>query len=141
MVQQFIDFFRERRGAAGAEFALLIVVFAGLLLGIIDFGRALYEYNQAQKACQVGARSAFLSRTCPRWGLACPGEGIADIPVGKTELGELRAHGVGTLDADRRQDDLAVANLDLEILHRPELARNTLRKRQLVLRGELCEHY
>ena len=52
-------FIRNQRGAAGAEFALIIVVFAGLLLGIIDFGRALWEYNNAMKACQVGVRFAI----------------------------------------------------------------------------------
>ncbi len=51
MARGLIGFVRERRGAAGAEFALIIVVFAGLLLGIIDFGRALWEYNNAIKAC------------------------------------------------------------------------------------------
>ena len=53
-----IAFVRERRGAAGAEFALIVLVFAGLLLGIIDFGRALWEYNEAVKACQAGVRFA-----------------------------------------------------------------------------------
>ncbi len=59
MARGLIGFVRERRGAAGAEFALIIVVFAGLLLGIIDFGRALWEYNSAMKACQVGVRFAI----------------------------------------------------------------------------------
>ncbi len=59
MARGLIGFVRERRGAAGAEFALLAVVFAGLLLGIIDFGRALWEYNSAIKACQVGVRFAI----------------------------------------------------------------------------------
>ncbi len=59
MARGLIGFVRERRGAAGAEFALIIVVFAGLLLGIIDFGRALWEYNNAIKACQVGVRFAI----------------------------------------------------------------------------------
>jgi len=61
MTYQFTRFFHERHGAAGAEFALIVVVFAGLILGIIDFGRALWEYNEAQKACQVGARFAVVN--------------------------------------------------------------------------------
>lgn len=61
MAYGLIRFFHERRGAAGAEFALVVVVFAGLILGIIDFGRALWEYNEAQKACQVGARFAVVN--------------------------------------------------------------------------------
>lgn len=59
MARGFIGFIRGRRGAAGAEFALITVVFAGLILGIIDFGRALWEYNEAQKACQAGVRFAI----------------------------------------------------------------------------------
>jgi Flp pilus assembly protein TadG len=61
MARGLIRVIRDRRGAAGAEFALIIVVFAGLLLGIIDFGRALWEYNEAEKACQVGARFAVVN--------------------------------------------------------------------------------
>jgi Flp pilus assembly protein TadG len=61
MAHQMIKFVRDRGAAAGAEFALIVVVFAGLLLGIIDFGRALWEYNEAQKACQVGARFAVVN--------------------------------------------------------------------------------
>ena len=59
MTKKPVRFIRNQRGAAGAEFALITVVFAGLLLGIIDFGRALWEYNEAQKACQVGVRFAI----------------------------------------------------------------------------------
>ena len=61
MAHQMIRFARDCGAAAGAEFALIVVVFAGLLLGIIDFGRALWEYNEAGKACQVGARFAVVN--------------------------------------------------------------------------------
>jgi Flp pilus assembly pilin Flp len=58
MARSLFGFVRDKCGAAGAEFALIVVVFAGLLLGIIDFGRALWEYNSAMKACQAGVRFA-----------------------------------------------------------------------------------
>ncbi len=65
MLGRWIRFVHERRGAAGAEFALIALVFAGLLLGIIDFGRALWEYNNAMKACQVGVRYAVANNMIP----------------------------------------------------------------------------
>lgn len=65
MLGRWIGFVRERRGAAGAEFALLALVFAGILLGIIDFGRALWEYNNAIKACQAGVRFAVANNMIP----------------------------------------------------------------------------
>jgi Flp pilus assembly pilin Flp len=65
MLRAWIRFTRNRRGAAGAEFALLALVFAGVLLGVIDFGRALWEYNSARKACQAGARFAVANNMIP----------------------------------------------------------------------------
>jgi len=51
---------RDRRGAAGVEFATLALVFAMILLGIIDFNRALWEFNQVEKSCRVGVRFAVV---------------------------------------------------------------------------------
>ncbi len=56
-----LGFWRDRQAAAGAEFALLAVVFAGILLAIIDFNRLLWEYNRVEKACQVGVRYAVMN--------------------------------------------------------------------------------
>lgn len=56
-----LKFLRNRRGAAGAEFALVSLVFAGVLLGILDFNRFLWEYNRLEKACQVGVRFAVMN--------------------------------------------------------------------------------
>jgi hypothetical protein len=61
MYRRLICFWRDRRAAAGAEFALLSIVFAGILLGIIDFNRLLYETNRLEKACQVGVRFAVMN--------------------------------------------------------------------------------
>ena len=58
MTGTFVRFLKEHRGAAAAEFALLAVVLAGVLIGIIDFNRLSYERNKLEKACQVGARFA-----------------------------------------------------------------------------------
>ncbi len=61
MNRKFVQFCRDRRAAAGAEFALLALVFAGILLGIIDFNRLLWEHNRLEKACQVGVRFAVMN--------------------------------------------------------------------------------
>jgi Flp pilus assembly protein TadG len=53
--------FRSTSGASGAEFALVLPLFLVLLFGIIDAGRFLWEYNQAEKATQVGARVAVVT--------------------------------------------------------------------------------
>ncbi len=58
MTNAFINFLRDRQGASAAEFALLSLVFAGILIGIIDLNRLAYENNKIEKACQVGVRFA-----------------------------------------------------------------------------------
>jgi hypothetical protein len=52
---------RSTSGASGAEFALVLPLFLLLLFGIIDAGRFMWEYNQAEKATQVGARVAIVT--------------------------------------------------------------------------------
>ena len=47
---------------------------------------------------RVSTRSAFLSGACPRRRLACPGDGVADVPFGKTQLDELLAPRIGDRD-------------------------------------------
>ena len=54
-------FLIEPCGAAGAEFAILAVVFAGILIAIFDFGVGMFQWNQIQKACQEGARFAVVN--------------------------------------------------------------------------------
>ena len=51
-------FFHERSGAGAAEFAIICLVFVGVLLGILDMSRLAWEHNQMEKACLVGARFA-----------------------------------------------------------------------------------
>lgn len=90
MAHSLIGILRDRRGAAGAEFALIVVVFAGLLLGIIDFGRALWEYNEAQKACQVGARFAVVNNMVASdlyaWDGVADGGLVAGQPIPVSEI-------------------------------------------------------
>lgn len=52
-----------QRGASAAEFAMVLPLLMLLLFGIIDAGRWLWVYNQAEKATQVGARMAAVTNT------------------------------------------------------------------------------
>ena len=47
--------------ASAAEFALVTPLLLLLLFGIIDAGRLMWEFNEAEKATQVGARVAIVT--------------------------------------------------------------------------------
>jgi len=53
--------YRDKRAASAAEFALVLPVLLAFLLGIIDAGRFMWEYNEAEKATQMGARYAVVT--------------------------------------------------------------------------------
>ncbi len=61
MYRRLICFWRDQSAAAGAEFAILSIVFAGILLGVIDVNIAMFEYNKAEQACRVGVRYAVMN--------------------------------------------------------------------------------
>jgi Flp pilus assembly protein TadG len=52
---------RNDGGAGAAEFALVLPLLILLIFGIIDVGRWLWTYNQAEKATQMGARFAVVA--------------------------------------------------------------------------------
>jgi Flp pilus assembly protein TadG len=49
---------RDARGQALVEFSLALIVFVVLLMGILDFGMAIYEYNGVSQAAREVARVA-----------------------------------------------------------------------------------
>ena len=52
------NFAADEQGGPAAEFALVLPLALIFLFGIIDVGRYMWEYNQAEKATQMGARYA-----------------------------------------------------------------------------------
>ena len=56
---------RDRRGGGAVEFALVVPLMLFLLFGIVDAGRALWEWNRAEKATQMGARYAIVTDVIP----------------------------------------------------------------------------
>jgi Flp pilus assembly protein TadG len=56
-----LSLLRDSRASTAAEFALVLPLLLILLFGIIDGGRFAWEYNQAEKATQVGARMAVVT--------------------------------------------------------------------------------
>ena len=56
---------RDERGAGAAEFALTLPLLLVMLLGILDAGRFMWDYNQAEKATQMGVRYAVVGDMVP----------------------------------------------------------------------------
>lgn len=54
---------RRQGGAAAVEFALVVVIFLVLLLGIVELGRFLYLFNSVQEVTRRAAREAVVSCT------------------------------------------------------------------------------
>jgi Flp pilus assembly protein TadG len=52
---------RESTGATLVEFTLIAPLFFILTFGIVEFGNALFQWNQAAKAAELGARLATVS--------------------------------------------------------------------------------
>jgi Flp pilus assembly pilin Flp len=56
-----LRFWRDPGGAVAVEFALIGGVFLTLLFGLMEFGTAYWQWNQAAKALQLGVRLAAVS--------------------------------------------------------------------------------
>lgn len=54
---------RDARGQALVEFALILPIFVLILVGLFDFGRAIYAYNTINQAAREAARLAIVDQT------------------------------------------------------------------------------
>jgi Flp pilus assembly protein TadG len=54
---------RLRTGQSLVEFALILPVLLLILMGVIDFGRAIYAYNAVSNAAREGARTAIVDQS------------------------------------------------------------------------------
>jgi Flp pilus assembly protein TadG len=76
-------FAKSEDGAAMVEMAIVSTLLFALVLGFVDFGNAFYQWNEATKAVQIGARLASISNPVAT-GLATaaptttPGAPVAD---------------------------------------------------------------
>lgn len=52
---------RDRRGISSVEFALICSLFFMMVLGVVDFSRAMWEWNAAAKATHWGVRYAIVN--------------------------------------------------------------------------------
>ena len=52
---------RDDRGISSVEFAMVCSLFFLLVFGVIDFSRAMWEWNAAAKATQTGVRHAIVT--------------------------------------------------------------------------------
>lgn len=77
-------FTRDQSGSSAAEFALVLPLLLILLFGIIDAGRWMWTYNEAEKATQMGARFAVVGDGVS--GSAGSGTGIYASYVGSGTL-------------------------------------------------------
>ena len=50
-----------QRGAALVEFAFIVILLLTIILGILEAGRALYQWNSAVDATRIGARTAAIA--------------------------------------------------------------------------------
>ena len=62
---------RDDKGATLVEYAIVFLVFMTMLLGIADFGRALYAFHFVSSAAREGARYAMV-RGCSTTSSLCP---------------------------------------------------------------------
>ncbi|WP_162916746.1 TadE/TadG family type IV pilus assembly protein [Dongia deserti] len=57
----FVRLLRDETGASIIEFSIVMVLFFLLTFGLVEFGYALFQWNSASKAAQLGARMAAVS--------------------------------------------------------------------------------
>lgn len=79
-----IRLLRDRTGASAAEFALVLPLLLILLLGIIDGGRWMWEYNRIEKATQNAVRYAAVTAPVADGITTADFVGIGGLKAGET---------------------------------------------------------
>jgi Flp pilus assembly protein TadG len=83
-------YFRDQRGAAAVEFALMLGVFAIALPSVVDLGIYAYDTMQVQNSAQMGAQAVWAAcGQLPATDAAyCPtGQSAVNAAVARTSLG------------------------------------------------------
>lgn len=65
MIRYLQHFIRDERGGPAAEFAMVLPLLIIFLLGTIDVGRLMWDWNEAEKATQMGVRYAVATDIVP----------------------------------------------------------------------------
>lgn len=65
MIAHFQKFIRDEHGGPAAEFAMVLPILLIFLLGTIDVGRLMWDWNRAEKATQMGVRFAVATDIVP----------------------------------------------------------------------------
>jgi hypothetical protein len=90
---------RDRTAASAAEFALVLPLLLLFIFGIIDAGRFMWTYNEAEKATQMGARMAIvvtpISPGISSSYLGVDGLTQGDL-IGASEFGKVTCTGSGS---------------------------------------------
>ncbi len=84
---------RDQRGISSIEFALVVTVFFMMVLGLVDFSRAMWEWNAAAKATHWGVRYAIVNDMVAirmrEWSGTADGALSAGVTVTVADLGGL----------------------------------------------------
>jgi Flp pilus assembly protein TadG len=88
------------RGQSLVEFALILPVLLLILMGIFDFGRAVFAYNSVSEAARNGARVAIVNQTLADICLVAAGRAVGlGLPTTCAANGNAGTQGVWVTDA------------------------------------------
>jgi Flp pilus assembly protein TadG len=72
----------DQSGSGGAEFVLVLPLLVLFLFGVIDTGRFIWSYNQAEKATHMGVRYAVATDLVPSGLATYSFAGSGGVPAG-----------------------------------------------------------
>jgi len=81
-MSHFSQFLKDRRGATIVEFTLIAPMLLLLTFAIAEFGLFFWQFNSAEKATQLGARSAATSSLVTTWVSDCGTASTSSVPIG-----------------------------------------------------------